>query len=374
MTILEDLLGAAGTDVQQPLPAGAPLRAVLSRSLVRTAVLARGGRAVELSGDRIATPLVAPQLGGGARERARRLLGAGWVVSSGQGRDGSPLAELLAAAGARSAGLVSVGAEGAMRLTATVDGVEAVVRIGEAATAADPRRAMGALQALAGVELRRAPVLLRSGRTARFGWTCETRLPGRRPRKLIPQLLGDVAAFCAALPRASSEPAPQARSAVLDRAAPTRGAELDEVAGYLREHPLAAHATMKHGDLWLGNCLVDGQCRVLGVVDWDAWQPAGLPGGDLLHLVATEARLRRRVPLGRIWLDRPWDWPEFVGAARAHWPEWADDPSLRWAVGVDWWHSQVAADLTRAPARAADARWVAANVTAVLDAVTRTPH
>ena len=63
----------------------------------------------------------------------------------------------------------------------------------------------------------------------------------------------------------------------------------------------------RHGDLWSGNLLVAGR-RLTGVLDWDAWHPAAVPGTDLLHLVATEQAHRTRHSLGSVWMVTTFPW------------------------------------------------------------------
>src|SRR5438093_11880125 len=65
-------------------------------------------------------------------------------------------------------------------------------------------------------------------------------------------------------------------------------------------------SVLRHGDLWAGNLLVErGALR--GLVDWDAWHPAAVPGTDLLHLLAMEEVVLSGRSLGEVWLRRPWE-------------------------------------------------------------------
>jgi hypothetical protein len=199
-------------------------------------------------------------------------------------------------------------------------------------------------------------------------WVLEELLPGRRPAALTAGLTGQVAAFLAALPASGDLPRPADDAAVVAPVAGASDGAVHAAADAVAASPPAGRAGLGHGDLWTGNVLVDGE-RLTGVVDWDSWSPARLPGVDLLHLLATERRISTRAALGEVWLQRPWDDPVFVAAAVEHWPDWGGDPAARRLVGVAWWLGQLAGDLRRNPALGDDGRWVARNVTAVAAAL-----
>ena len=127
---------------------------------------------------------------------------------------------------------------------------------------------------------------------------------------------------------------------------------------------------MRHGDLWAGNLLVE-RGRLTGLVDWDAAQPGGVPGADLVQLLGTEARRRAHQALGPAVATRPWRRPGFLDAARASWPALGlrpDDEVLE-AAGLAWWAAEVHGTITRLPHRAADRAWVETNVDVVLSAL-----
>jgi len=56
-----------------------------------------------------------------------------------------------------------------------------------------------------------------------------------------------------------------------------------------------------HGDLWLGNVLMDpGACAVTGVVDWEHASPVGPVAADLAHLVLSTRSLAGGDQLGAV--------------------------------------------------------------------------
>jgi hypothetical protein len=119
--------------------------------------------------------------------------------------------------------------------------------------------------------------------------------------------------------------------------------------------------------MWAGNLLVN-RGRLTGIVDWDAAHSCGVPGADLVHLVATDMRRRRRLPLGRAVLELPWRASTFTAATAEYW--WALDIAPHRALldlaGIAWWASEIHHTLVRFPQRRTDERWVAENVAAVL--------
>jgi hypothetical protein len=126
-------------------------------------------------------------------------------------------------------------------------------------------------------------------------------------------------------------------------------------------------AIVRHGDLWAGNLLV-ARGTLAGVVDWDAWHPAGIPGADLVQLLGTESRRDARQALGVSVSSRPWRRAELAPAVRVYLDAMgirADDDVLELA-GIAWWAAEVHGTITRLPHRAADEVWLEANVDGVL--------
>ena len=281
--------------------------------------------------------------------------------------DGPPtlLDRVLADARAELAADLGVGADGAVRTLVVRDGRRGLLRMGLTGSPADPTPATGALRVLAEQRVGQVPVVLAEGECAGVHWSLESALPGRRPPAVTPALAEQVAAFVAALPRADAAVDLDPDAATVVTAAPAEAGRVQLLVDGLRASPLTSSGALRHGDLWSGNLLADGD-TLCGVVDWDAWNPAGVPAVDLLHLLGTDERLRTRSSLGEVWLRSPWNASAFVALARRHWPEWGDDPAARATVGAAWWLGQVAADLRRNPALGTDRSWVAGNVSAVL--------
>jgi hypothetical protein len=153
----------------------------------------------------------------------------------------------------------------------------------------------------------------------------------------------------------------------LDLAAlvPSEAARLDVLAGRLADRPVLRRTVTAHGDLWSGNLLLH-RGRLSGVVDWDACTSDAVPGTDLVHLLTTEERLRRRVPLGAVVASRPWDVDPLRTLLELSVPGGAD-PATRQDVGTAWWLHHVRRAVVRVPRLADDLAWVDANVRRPLD-------
>ena len=255
--------------------------------------------------------------------------------------DGSVLARLTHRAGAP-----------ALLRLATVGGLkdagrnsEALHRLGEAGVANVPR--LGSAGTMLGV-----------------GWSTEGELPGVPVRKLSRTLLAEVVSWSSSLPP-SGTPA----LSVVDRlelimtSFPRSAADLEPALERVRKRAGEVPGVLEHGDLWTGNLLAADR-HLAGVVDWDNWHPAGVPGADLLHLVAMTRRSETRLELGELWLERPWAAREFREATAAYWSRLGLSltDELAWLVGVDWWAAHVTAGLRRGRRPASDPRWVARNV------------
>jgi hypothetical protein len=277
------------------------------------------------------------------------------------------------AAGARGpARSLYPGTEGSLLgRIATPDGRPLVLRVGEAGGPADPRHGIAALERLARSRLSVVPSPAGHGRVADAAWSAEAALPGRRPGQAGRSLASQVLDLCLRLP--IGEEPPSAFSADLDEIE-ARLPVARESLGRLRVMvgPVVGSlpSVLRHGDLWAGNLLVDrGALR--GVVDWDAWHPAAVPGTDLLHLLAMQEAVRSGRSIGEVWLGRPWDSAAFRELTDRYWRVLGVHPDrdVREAVGVAWWANQVAFSLARLPSLATDERWLARNVWLVLQAL-----
>jgi hypothetical protein len=249
------------------------------------------------------------------------------------------------------------------------DGSDAVLRVARAGAPGDPASVADTLERLSRERVRHTPRLHGWGSAAGASWVVEGALAGRRPARADASLVREVAEVCTSFPRGDRAPSAPADdlsavAAILpDRAGPL-GSLASEASGALRALP----SILRHGDLWAGNLLVGRAGNLSGLVDWDAAHPEGVPGADLLQLVATEFRRSARLALGPAFLARPWRLPEFGQAAAGYWAAVgvsAGDDVLD-AVGVAWWAAEVHGTLARLPHRAVDEGWVETNVDRVL--------
>jgi hypothetical protein len=311
-------------------------------------------------------PLLRPSL---IRSRARSSLLTGAAIRLRQREAGpSVLEEAASAAGAAilpEEFHPGAGGSALVRLS-LADGATGVLRVGRAGTEADPTHASLALERLSREPL--VPALLGSSFVTGAAWSLESALPGRRPRRLTPGVVTQVAEFCAALPKAEGPPtAHRGDLQLFASLLPNRETALSAMGERLEQGLGKLPAGMRHGDLWVGNLLVTGEV-LTGILDWDAWQPEAAPGVDLLHLVATEMGQRARRPLGRMWLERPWLSDAFAMASAGYWRSLGirPTPSQLDAIGVAWWVGRAANSLRRAPELGEDAEWVSDNVETVL--------
>jgi hypothetical protein len=310
------------------------------RNRLRQALL--GGLLVELTasgGERIPRVL---------DEVARAAGASGRVATFRPGSGGSALVHLIGAKGQRY-----------------------VLRAGLAGIPGDPGHSSDALRLLERAEVPSVPRLAGSGEVAGASWTSESMLIGVRPRRITRRLIEDLAGFCARLP-ASGGPvsAPQSDAALVASALPEYAPLVTDVSVGIAEALEGLPGLMRHGDFWSGN-VITARGELTGVIDWDAWHPAAAPGTDLLHFLVAEQAIRRRQGLGEVWCCRPWSSEEFTAAAAPYWRALGLSPTAKQleATGITWWMGQVANNLGRLPHLANDGRWLARNVTPVLEAL-----
>jgi hypothetical protein len=243
-----------------------------------------------------------------------------------------------------------------------------MLRVARAGSAGDPTRAGGALQRLGAAGTDNVPGLVARGREGEAAWSTERLLPGRPPGDLTPAVVRAAAAFCAGLPRTGEAPRAFAEdiAGLADRLpAHADGLRAVERAagGAIAELP----SILGHGDLWLSNLLFEGG-RLTGVVDWDAWHPAAVPGTDLMHLVAAARAFATFKTFAELVGERPWEDELFVAAGRDYWPALGVAPGREQleAVAIAWWAGQTHSRLRRQPTDADDREWVRRNVEPVL--------
>ncbi|MGH8930437.1 MAG: hypothetical protein ACRDZO_07335 [Egibacteraceae bacterium] len=377
-----------------PLPSGTSKRQSLQASLRRELtllILRRGAHGpVRTAGIHRLSPLT-PRAGG-LKHWAHRVLHSGVLVELGPdastaSRPSSPapaggpaggaprLLDVIAEATGAATRVTSLrlGSGGAaLARVSLAGGRVALLRMAPAGSPADPTPTAARLQTLAHHRLDLAPRLLSAGETAGIAWTAESLMPGARPRRVSPSLARDAAIFCATLPATEGTPtAPAEDLETLAALLPDRAPTLRRITGDMRRALLPVPAVMRHGDLWAGNLLVE-HGKLSGVVDWDAAHPLAMPGTDLLQLIATDRRRRRRLPLGTVWLQRPWRWPQFTTATRHYWAHVGvrSTDDLGELLAIAWWAGEIAGTLRRLPHRATDDPWLSANVDPVIAALT----
>lgn len=256
------------------------------------------------------------------------------------------------------------------RLT-LVDGTVAELRVSRVGHPKDPARGRAALLALAAGDVPLVPKPLGGGTIAGANWSTESVVTGDHVEELTAELLEDVSRFLAGLPaRPDGSPAVDDQLAEVAGFFPEHAAELREVAAAARAWGAALPPVLVHGDMWLNNLFVtDG--RLSGVFDWDTWHPAGLPGTDLLNLLAAETRTQQRRDIGPLLIDDYWRSNEVVETLRPYFEQrglgFPDAAGLA-AIGVGWWSSRIYAELHRARRQIDDAAWVRRNL---VDALAR---
>ena len=350
-----------------------PLRQAVERELRLRALRAALPRRLHVAA---VHRLPAPGARAGVRGWACGMLRAGVVVEVAPPNAGPRILDAVAqVAGAeRLERPLHAGAGGTVLVRARMaSGARGLLRVTRAGASGDPAALADTLErlAIAGVPL--APRPLGRGVVAGASWMAEKLLPGHRPGLLTPDLVHQAALACGRLPISDAVPTAPVED-LLGAAAvlPRYAADLRRLADRLRSRLDGIPAVLRHGDLWAGNLLVD-RGRLTGIVDWDAAHSSGVPGADLVQLVATDVRRRRRLPLGQAMLALPWRASTFTAATAEYW--WALDIAPHRALldvaGIAWWASEIHHTLVRFPQRRTDERWVAENVAAVLEGLER---
>lgn len=309
---------------------------------------------------------------GSLRQRIRAVALGGVLAEFVRGERPTRVIDAVAiAAGATSVGtgLRPSGDGSALARVALADGMPAELRVSRVGHPKDPERGRAALLSLAAADVPLVPRPLRSGTTAGAAWATETVLTGAHVRALTPDLLGEITDLLARLPTG-----PDDRRAVDDQLAdvalvfPEHESALRAVAASAARWSASLPAVLLHGDMWLNNVFVEDG-RLSGMFDWDTWHPAGLPGTDLLNLLAAEARTRRGRDVGPLLVDDFWRSGTVVEALRPYFRArglpFPDQATLA-AIAIGWWSSRLAGSLDRATRPTEDAAWMRRNVDAAL--------
>jgi len=281
---------------------------------------------------------------------------------------------VLAAAGAAEMSTPPVRAsrDGSVLLRIRTAHTPAELRIAPVGEPGHLESATAALHLLAGANVALVPRPIDAGFSAGRSWTTETVAPGSAPRRLTSELLTDVVAFAAQLAISRSAiTAPRDDLAAMTAVVPGSSVLLNRVATELGTDLARLPAVVQHGDLLLANLLAQ-RGRLTGVVDWETWHPAGVPGVDLLQLVVFDG-LGLGGDLGSMWRARPWHSPMYRRLAQPYFATLGVeiDERLLHAVAVAWWANRIKV-LRRRPERRSlfdDPAWIAANVAVVLESV-----
>jgi hypothetical protein len=230
--------------------------------------------------------------------------------------------------------------DGSVTVPVLHDGRPAMVRAAADGSGDDPGRNAAALALLVRLGSPLIPAVLGGGRLAGVNWTLETLVGGKMPGHLSPQLVEDLREFCISLAGLAQGPAQSLieRLGVIAELLPEQRELLERLAQYFQADCERLPAVVQHGDLFLGNVLVQDD-RLSGVVDWEIWHPAGLPGVDLLHLFGLARRAVTRAEIGDLWRERFWQSDDFRTAARPYWKALGVEPDARAleAIALDWW-------------------------------------
>lgn len=310
----------------------------------------------------------ASTMGGPVRPRLRRVLRSGLLVELGAHGYDRILDRVLGEAGVPAQEpVVLPRADGAaLGMLQLVDGAGGVLRAMTVGGSGYPGMNADALAALEGAGVTDVPRLVARGTTFGVSWMVESRQPGVRPDRLDEGLIGQIGRFLATLPQQPRVSWFPDRMGALAERFPRWSSLLTQ----LGHTTVDAPGILQHGDLWRGNLLVrDG--RLSGVIDWDTWHAAGLPGVDLLQLLVMERRGRTRASVGTLWKAAPWRSSEFLDAGRQYFAALGVEvtPQLLDGIGLAWWASQV----LRHDHQAWRPAWVEENVDAVLASIGGSP-
>jgi hypothetical protein len=380
-TLDPDGLSSAGVVVWGNAPSTARSPAQMVGWAVRRELALRRARSgVHRLSLRAVHRLPAPYRAGTTRHVLRQALLSGLIAELGIGGAKKGRHERVIDAVARAAGATpevparlrpSRDGSALARLRGR-DGFPFELRVATVGGRKDPARNGDALEELERAAIGLVPRLHRRGITAGASWTSESLMRGAVPRRLSRRLMADVVHFCARLPRGEQATSLRERMLRLEARYPRFARLAAQLADAAGSH---GPGVVQHGDLWAGNLLAaDG--RLTGVIDWDTWHPAGLPGVDLLQLVTMRRRQRSGEDIGDLWLSGCWRSPDFLSATAGYWRAIGVRPNgaLLEAVGLDWWAGQV----FKRQSFAAQPEWVERNIDRVLIALegggtTRTP-
>jgi hypothetical protein len=246
--------------------------------------------------------------------------------------------------------------------------------------------ALGADPRLAGWRVV-VPSLVASGELGDATYVVETAMPGTTPTPRDAEsrrrLADEAADLVGGLHRATAEPVADTGALVEDWVrAPLRAIVAAcgdaAVSGAAREHAARIEAdldaalargpvtsSLVHGDFWPGN-LLEADGRLTAILDWDS-SIRSTASVDLVHLLLHLRRGTESRSIGETAAEvlsvRRWDGHETAILGRGERNALDDRSAI-----LLWWVRFVAGNLERHPDAAATPRWLARNVSVVLDA------
>jgi hypothetical protein len=314
---------------------------------------------------------------GRLRGPVRAAVLSGALAELGRGeRQPRVIDAVVAAAGGTSLGdgLRPSGDGSALATLPIAHGQSAELRVARSGHPKAGQRNFAALQALEAAGVGNVPRPIARGETSGAGWGLETRLTGGHTARLSPEVLREIIELLLAIPEEPS-PAQATDDQIADvrLAFPAHADALDAACAAVRRWSTGLPSVLVHGDLWLNNTLVAGG-HLAGVIDWDLWHPAGLPGTDVLNLLAAEERSRMQQDIGPLLVSDYWRSTEVLDALQVYFGSRGrplPDAAGLAAIGVGWWASRVAAALDRGSRPADHPDWVARNVELPLERIAR---
>jgi hypothetical protein len=254
------------------------------------------------------------------------------------------------------------------------DGRPVELRVARTGHRKDPRRGRAALLTLEAAGVPCVPRAVDVGQTAGATWATESVVAGDHARELSRALLDEVVQLCARLPEMPGPPTSiRDHLREVGEVFPHHADALADIGGAATRWTGDLPAVLLHGDMWLNNLLVaDG--RLTGLIDWDTWHPGGVPGADLLSLVAAEVRTRFRQDVGELLVDGFWERGSMETVLHPYFrARGLPDPDRagRASIAVAWWAGRIAGALGRVARPADDPSWVARNVDEPVHYLTR---
>lgn len=206
------------------------------------------------------------------------------------------------------------------------------------------------------------------------GYTLERKITGDHPRRMTTRLWDQALEFLTALhgaPSAANADATASASiaadlrALIAHARPEARPTLDRLGRELPRRLDPVPLGWGHGDFWPANLLVRGG-DLVGVIDWDAADPRGLPALDLLHLTALSDPRMRRFAHGRRCTEGLWPLARRGGDARlqayCRATGTPSEPEVLEALVTAYWLNRVARDLRTFADRGERPAWLEANL------------